>query len=99
MEGNDKKLNINIKLGGLKPMSTTVSANEEVHYRQAETWVNTVYAKWSTRNKGLCTSEEIFARVAFQFAKAFSEASTQQTIVQEQLAELERKLDEIVVKS
>jgi len=93
-----KKQNINIKIAELKPIPLQIAPENEPVYRDAEKLVNGLWFKWMQLFKGKCTSEEVMARVAFQFARLYTEARNGNLEVESLLSEFEKKLDDIVVK-
>ena len=94
-----KKQNINIKIAGLNPIPLQIEPDDEQMYRIAESGVNSVWIKWMQRFKGKCTSEEVMARVAFQFALHNARAKELNDDAENLLSEFENKLDELVVKN
>lgn len=93
-----KKQNINIKIAELKPIPLQISLEDESTYREAEKMVNGLWLKWMQLFRGKCTSEEVMARVAFQFARLYTEARTANADVTSLLDEFEKKLDDMVIK-
>ena len=94
----DKKQNINIRIADVKPFALSIPAGEEALYRESEKLVNTLWNKWMIRFKGADSSEEVMAKVAFQFARLYSQAYRDNKATNEFLTEFEKELDEIVVK-
>lgn len=93
-----KKQNINIKIAELKPIPLQISLADESVYREAEKMVNGLWLKWMQLFRGKCTSEEVMARVAFQFARLYTEARNANADVASLLDEFEKKLDDMVIK-
>lgn len=93
-----KKQNINIKIAELKPIPLQISLADESVYREAEKMVNGLWLKWMQLFRGKCTSEEVMARVAFQFARLYTEVRNANADVASLLDEFEKKLDDMVIK-
>lgn len=98
MTGDDDKINITIKLADVKPIPLSIARSDEAHYRESEQLVNTLWQKWMIRFRGTSSSEEVMARVAFQFARLYAQAYRDNVATNEFLADFEQKLDEIVIK-
>lgn len=94
---DDKKHNINIKLADLKPIPLQIRLEDEESYRDAEKLVNGLWLKWMQAFKDTCSSKEVMARVAFQFARLYVESRNANVEVEEFLADFEKKLDEMVI--
>ena len=94
-----KKQNINIKIAGINQIPLQIEPDDEQMYRIAESGVNSLWIKWMQRFKGKCTSEEVMARVAFQFALHYAKAKKLNDDAENLLSEFENKLDELVVKN
>lgn len=97
MEGEDK-LKIWISIGEVKGMSLSIRRCDEEVFRKAADLVNQLWGKWKERFKDTISSEELMARIAFQFARLFVEASSRNDEVNKVLSEFEKELNEIVVK-
>ncbi|MGM9803917.1 MAG: cell division protein ZapA [Muribaculaceae bacterium] len=94
-----EKRKINIALLDLKnivPMF--IDPDKEYIYRKAESYVNGLWTSWSEKFKGTLTSEELVARIAFQFARLYVEASLSNDEVKTYLNEFEKTLDDMVIK-
>lgn len=98
MPATDKKQNINIRIADVKPFALSISADDEALYRESEKLVNTLWNKWMARFKGTDSSEEVMAKVAFQFARLYSQAYRDNKATNELLTDFEKELDEIVIK-
>ncbi len=98
MAKTDDKLNITIRLADVKPLSLSIDRNDEPRYREAEKLVNTLWNKWMLRFRNTSSSEEVMARVAFQFARLYAQVYRENIATGEYLADFEKKLDDIVVK-
>ena len=73
MATTDDKLNITIRLADVKPLSLSIDRDEEPRYGEAEKLVNTLWNKWMLRFRNTSSSEEVMARVAFQFARLYAQ--------------------------
>lgn len=93
-----KKQNIYIKIAELEPIPLQIKPENEATYRYAERLVNELWFKWMQMFENKCTSEEVMARVAFQFARLYAEARKQNAEVETLLSEFEKKLDDMVIK-
>lgn len=93
----EKKRSIWIQLADIDPMALSVSEADETIYREAEKMVNQLWDTWMKRYGEKSTSHELLARVAFQFARLYWVAYQQANEVNDQMADFERKLDELVV--
>ena len=87
-----------IRLADVKPIPLSIGREEEPLYREAEKLVNTLWNKWMDLFKNTSTSEEVMARVAFQFARLYSQAYRDNVATNEFIHDFEQRLDEIVVK-
>ena len=93
----EEKHSIWVKLADNKQMAVSVTDADEVIYREAEKMVNQLWDSWMKRYGEKSSSREVLARVAFQFARLYWRAYQQTNEVNDYLADLERKLDELVV--
>lgn len=87
-----------IRLADVKPIALSISRDDEPQYRETEKLVNTLWNKWMDRFRNTSTSEEVMARVAFQFARLYAQAYRDNVATNEFINDFEQKLDEIVVK-
>jgi hypothetical protein len=94
----EKKQNISITIADLKPIPLQIKLEDEIVYRDAEKLVNGLWKKWMQVFKDSCSSNEVMARVAFQFARLYVEQRNANVKVEEFMAEFEKKLDEMVIK-
>ena len=76
------------------PIALSINTGEEENYRKAEELVNTLWRKWMNRFNG--KSEDVLARVAFQFARLYLEAYGENHQVNEVLSDLDKQLDDII---
>ena len=76
------------------PIALSINPDEEENYRKAEELVNTLWKKWMNRFNG--KSDDVLARVAFQFARLYLEAYGENRQVNEFLTDLDRQLDDII---
>lgn len=76
------------------PIALSINQGEEESYRKAEELVNTLWRKWMNRFNG--KSEDVLARVAFQFARLYLEAYGENRQVNEFLTDLDSKLDALI---
>lgn len=93
----DEKQKIWICLGDVKNVPLSVRRSDIDVYRKAEQSVNKLWGAWKTKFDKL-SSEEVMARIAFQFARLYIEANTRNDEVNEILADFEQKLNDIIVK-
>ena len=93
-----EKINIWIRIADLPAIPLSINRDDEPSYRETEKLVNTLWNKWSARFGETCSSQEVMARVAFQFARLYAQAYNQNVAVNDYLSNFEKKLDEIVVK-
>ena len=98
MATDDKTLNILIRIADVEPIALTIPRDEEANYREAEKLVNTLWNKWMLRFRNTSSSEEVMARVAFQFARLYAQVYRENMATSEYLADFEKKLDDIVIK-
>lgn len=94
---NDK-INITIRIADVKPIPLCISPEDEPQYRETEKLVNTLWNKWMRRFRETSSSEEVMARVAFQFARLYAQAYRNNIATNEFLTDFEKQLDEIVIK-
>ncbi|MBQ7941143.1 MAG: cell division protein ZapA [Muribaculaceae bacterium] len=93
----EEKQKIWICLGDVKNVPLSVRRSDIDVYRRAEQSVNKLWGAWKTKFDKL-SSEEVMARIAFQFARLYVEASTRNDEVNDILMDFERKLNDIIVK-
>ena len=93
MADNNKE-KIWIELADAKPIALSISPGEEDSYRKAEELVNTLWSKWMNRFND--TSNDVLARVAFQFARLYLEAYGENRQVNESLADIDNQLDALL---
>lgn len=96
MPGQSKH-NIWIHLADVKPIALNVSSDEEPLYREAERLVNSLWEKWMRMFNESGSSQEVLARVCFQFARLYLAAYNDNKQLANFLSDFERQLDEIVV--
>ena len=93
----EEKQKIWICLGDVKNVPLSVRRSDIDVYRKAEQSVNKLWGAWKTKFDKL-SSEEVMARIAFQFARLYIEANTRNDEVNEILTDFEQKLNYIIVK-
>ena len=76
------------------PIALSINQGEEESYRKAEELVNTLWRKWMNRFNG--KSEDVLARVAFQFARLYLEAYGENRQVNEFLTDLDSQIDALI---
>ena len=91
---DNNKVRIWIQLADANQIALSVNPDEEENYRKAEELVNTLWRKWMNRFKD--SSEEVLARVAFQFARLYLEAYGENRQVNEFLTDMDKKLDSLL---
>ncbi len=98
MAKTEDKINITIRLADVKPIPLCIPREDEPWYRETEKLVNTLWNRYMVRFRDMSTSEEVMARVAFQFARLYGQAYRDNITTNEFLAAFEKQLDEIVIK-
>ena len=91
---DNTKVRIWIQLADANQIALSVNPDEEENYRKAEELVNTLWRKWMNRFKD--SSEDVLARVAFQFARLYLEAYGENRQVNEFLTDMDKKLDSLL---
>ena len=91
---DNNKVRIWIQLADANQIALSVNPDEEESYRKAEELVNTLWRKWMNRFKD--SSEDVLARVAFQFARLYLEAYGENRQVNEFLTDLNQQLDALL---
>ena len=91
---DNNKVRIWIQLADANQIALSVNPDEEENYRKAEELVNTLWRKWMNRFKD--SSEDVLARVAFQFARLYLEAYGENRQVNEFLTDLNQQLDTLL---
>ncbi len=91
---DNNKVRIWIQLADANQIALSVNPDEEESYRKAEELVNTLWRKWMNRFKD--SSEDVLARVAFQFARLYLEAYGENRQVNEFLTDLNQQLDNLL---
>ena len=99
MATNDTKIiSITVSLADLKRIPMSIDPADEGECRKAEGLVNALWNQWISLFNGTATSQEVMARVAFQFARLYLQAYEENANVDDHLKAFEKKLDELVVK-
>lgn len=93
MADNDK-VKIWIQLADANQIALSINPDEEANYRRAEELVNTLWTKWMNRFND--TSNDVLARVAFQFARLYLESYGENRQVNEFLTDLDNQLDTLL---
>ena len=91
---DNNKVKIWIQLADANPSALSINQGEEESYRKAEELVNTLWRKWMNRFNG--KSEDVLARVAFQFARLYLEAYGENRQVNEFLTDLDNQIDALI---
>lgn len=99
MDSNDKKITITIHLADMKPLQLSIDAEAEVECRRSEELVNTLWNRWMAKFKDAGSSQEVMARVAFQFARLYVKTYNTNAETNKFLSEFEKQLDELVVRT
>ncbi len=94
----EDKQKIWISLGDVKNVPLSIRRSDIEVYRKAEQSVNKLWGAWKTKFGNL-SSEEVMARIAFQFARLYVEASSRNDEVNEILTEFEQRLNDIIVNN
>jgi len=92
---DNNKTKIWIQLADVKVIPLNIEPDEEPKYREAENLVNTLWTRWMNRFNGIATSQEVLARVAFQFARLYLEMYNQNSMANDFLTEFEKQLDDL----
>ena len=98
MAKTENKINITIRLADVKPIPLCIPREDEPWYRETEKLVNTLWNRYMTRFRETSSSEEVMARVAFQFARLYGQAYRDNDATNKFLTDFEKQLDEIVIK-
>lgn len=93
----EDKQKIWICLGDVKNVPLSVRQSDIDVYRKAEQSVNKLWGAWKSKFDKL-SSEEVMARIAFQFARLYVESSARNEEVSDILVDFEQKLNDILVK-
>ena len=93
MADNDK-VKIWIQLADANQIALSINPDEEGNYRRAEELVNTLWTKWMNRFSD--SSNDVLARVAFQFARLYLESYGENRQVNEFLTDLDNQLDALL---
>ena len=93
---DNNRVKIWIQLADANQIALSINPDEEENYRKAEELVNTLWTKWMNRFSD--TSNDVLARVAFQFARLYLEAYGENRQVNEFLTDLDRQLDTLMGK-
>ena len=91
---DNNKVKIWIQLADANPSALSINPGEEETYRKTEELVNTLWNKWTKRFND--TSNDVLARVAFQFARLYLEAYGENRQVNEFLTDLDQQLDALL---
>lgn len=95
---NNNRININIRISNIKPIPLSIKPEDEASCRESEQLVNTLWNKYLIRFRNTSSSEEVMARVAFQFARLYTQTYRDNVAINEFLTDFEKKLDDIVIK-
>ena len=91
---DNNKTKIWIQLADVKPIPLSVDPEDEPTYREAENLVNTLWNRWMNRFSDSGASQDVMARVAFQFARLYIEAYKENQLVNDFLTDFEKQLDD-----
>ena len=91
---DNNKVKIWIQLADANQIALSINPGEEESYRKAEELVNTLWTKWMNRFND--SSNDVLARVAFQFARLYLEAYGENRQVNEFLTDLDKQLDTLL---
>ena len=91
---DNNRVKIWIQLADANQIALSINPDEEENYRKAEELVNTLWTKWMNRFSD--TSNDVLARVAFQFARLYLEAYGENRQVNEFLTDLDNQLDALL---
>ncbi|WP_295729361.1 cell division protein ZapA [uncultured Muribaculum sp.] len=92
------KLNITIKVANQRPLRMAVSlGEEEEEVRQAEYYVNHVWAKWMNDKAADQSDSDVLAMTAIYFARLYIQEYRKNEEAERRLAEFEESLDKILL--
>ncbi|MDE5705057.1 cell division protein ZapA [Muribaculum sp.] len=92
------KLNITIKVANQRPLRMAVSlGEEEEEVRQAEYFVNHVWAKWMDDKAADQSDSDVLAMTAIYFARLYIQEYRKNEEVERHLASFEETLDKILL--
>ncbi len=92
------KLNITIKVSNQRPLRMAVSlGEEEEEVRQAEYYVNHVWAKWMNDKAADQSDSDVLAMTAIYFARLYIQEYRKNEEAERRLAEFEESLDKILL--
>ena len=92
------KLNITIKVANQSPLRMAVSlGEEEEEVRQAEYFVNHVWAKWMDEKAADQSDSDVLAMTAIYFARLYIQEYRKNEEVERHLASFEETLDKILL--
>ena len=92
------KLNITIKVANQRPLRMAVSLGEvEEEVRQAEYFVNHVWAKWMDEKAADQSDSDVLAMTAIYFARLYIQEYRKNEEVERHLASFEETLDKILL--
>lgn len=98
MATNDTKISITVNLADVKQIPLNINPADEKEYRNAEQLVNALWSQWVKVFNGKASSQEIMARVAFQFARLYLQAHEETVVADKFLKDFEEQLNDVVVK-
>lgn len=92
------KLNITITVANQRPLRMAVSlGEEEEEVRQAEYFVNHVWAKWMDEKAADQSDSDVLAMTAIYFARLYIQEYRKNEEVERHLASFEETLDKILL--
>ncbi len=92
------KLNITIKVANQRPLRMAVSlGEEEEEVRQAEYFVNHVWAKWMDEKAADQSDSDVLTMTAIYFARLYIQEYRKNEEVERHLASFEETLDKILL--
>ncbi len=92
------KLNITIKVANQRPLRMAVSlGEEEEEVRQAEYFVNHVWAKWMDEKAADQSDSDVLAMTAIYFARLYIQEYRKNEEVERHLASFKETLDKILL--
>ncbi len=92
------KLNITIKVANQRPLRMAVSlGEEEEEVRQAEYFVNHVWAQWMDEKAADLSDSDVLAMTEIYFARLYIQEYRKNEEVERHLASFEETLDKILL--
>lgn len=92
-----RDINITIKIEGTSGFTINIPLEQEAKAKEAQNIVNYIFKSWKEKLPSL-SNLDLMARIAFHLARKFEEINSELAEVDKQIANCEKKLDDILLE-